>query len=79
MLYLKSSIRHALYQKWFRKITVCDEKISNKGCFWMINRENNPREWCLPSTTSTAYGGEIVTNMLNTFICTKLDWSCRCF
>lgn len=48
----QSSIRHALYQKWFKKITVTDEKISNKGCFWMINKENSPKEWSLPTIPS---------------------------
>ncbi|XP_046364139.2 uncharacterized protein LOC124140551 [Haliotis rufescens] len=44
----RSSIRHALYQKWFRKIRFSTEAISTKGCFWAINRSLAPNEWIVP-------------------------------
>lgn len=47
----QSSIRHALYQKWFKKIAISDEKIGSKGCFWTINRRSTPKEWRLPSSS----------------------------
>ncbi|XP_052802309.1 uncharacterized protein LOC128232658 [Mya arenaria] len=46
----RSSIRHALYQKWFRKIRFDVSYISSKGCYWAINKKHNPREWNLPET-----------------------------
>ncbi|XP_060599562.1 uncharacterized protein LOC132753137 [Ruditapes philippinarum] len=44
----RSSIRHALYQKWFRKIRFDSSFISSKGCYWAINNKSNPKEWSLP-------------------------------
>ena len=60
MPYWQSSIRHALYQKWFRKITVTGEKIGNKGCFWAINHKNTPKEWSLPIISSTSNSNQSV-------------------
>lgn len=45
---LQSSIRHALYQKWFKKVRFQTDAINSKGCFWAINRKYNPKEWTMP-------------------------------
>lgn len=47
----RSSIRHALYQKWFRKIRFDSSFISSKGCYWAINGTSNPKEWSLPENS----------------------------
>ncbi|CAI9730482.1 Forkhead box N2 [Octopus vulgaris] len=44
----RSSIRHALYQKWFRKIHFSTESINRKGCYWTINRQFSPKTWTMP-------------------------------
>lgn len=44
----RSSIRHALYQKWFRKIHFKTESINRKGCYWAINWQYSPKTWTLP-------------------------------
>ncbi|XP_045177123.2 uncharacterized protein LOC123537466 [Mercenaria mercenaria] len=49
----RSSIRHALYQKWFRKIRFDSSFISSKGCYWAINNKSNPKEWSLPDNKSS--------------------------
>ncbi|KAL3841779.1 hypothetical protein ACJMK2_019880 [Sinanodonta woodiana] len=48
----KSSIRHALYQKWFRKIPFDLSYINSKGCYWAINYKHSPKEWSLPFSSS---------------------------
>ncbi|KAL4225459.1 hypothetical protein ACF0H5_016149 [Mactra antiquata] len=50
----RSSIRHALYQKWFRKIRFDLSFINSKGCYWSINNKTNPKEWSLPENRSMA-------------------------
>lgn len=53
----RSSIRHALYQKWFRKIHLKKEAINSKGCYWTINRKFNPKNWTMPESQ----GGNLLT------------------
>ncbi|XP_033752233.1 uncharacterized protein LOC117336015 [Pecten maximus] len=38
----RSSIRHALYQKWFRKIRFGTHAINTKGCYWANNHTYVP-------------------------------------
>ena len=38
-LLIQSSVRHALYQKWFKKIRFGSPWISTKGCYWTTNRQ----------------------------------------
>ncbi|KAH3884965.1 hypothetical protein DPMN_008951 [Dreissena polymorpha] len=47
----RSSIRHALYQKWFRKIRFGLSFSNSKGCYWAINNKNNPKEWSMSDNT----------------------------
>ncbi|ELU05126.1 hypothetical protein CAPTEDRAFT_228129 [Capitella teleta] len=44
----RSSIRHALFQKWFHKLIFQCAEISSRGCYWTINRDHRPKEWNLP-------------------------------
>ena len=53
----RSSIRHALYQKWFRKIHLKKESINSKGCYWTINRKFSPKNWTMPESQ----GGNLLT------------------
>ncbi|XP_064603123.1 uncharacterized protein LOC135468675 [Liolophura sinensis] len=53
----RSSIRHALYQKWFKKVRFQTDAINSKGCFWAINRKYNPKEWTMPGNDVDDDGG----------------------
>lgn len=44
----RSSIRHALYQKWFRKIKFTSTEITAKGSYWSINKKYNLKEISTP-------------------------------
>ena len=56
--FIQSSIRHALYQKWFRKVKFSTDLINVRGCYWALNRRNEPREWKLPPNKRDFYFGE---------------------
>ena len=58
--FIQSSIRHALYQKWFRKVKFSTDLINVRGCYWALNRRNEPREWKLPPNKREIYLGECV-------------------
>ncbi|XP_063400476.1 uncharacterized protein LOC134685039 isoform X2 [Mytilus trossulus] len=46
----RSSVRHALFQKWFRKVKFTTPEISSKGCFWCINTQVDYAEICAART-----------------------------
>uniref|UniRef100_T1J3E0 Fork-head domain-containing protein n=1 Tax=Strigamia maritima TaxID=126957 RepID=T1J3E0_STRMM len=49
----KSSIRHALYQKWFYKVKIVTGfHADSKGCYWALNTSYSPREWEMPGQRS---------------------------
>ncbi|XP_041365712.1 uncharacterized protein LOC121380801 [Gigantopelta aegis] len=43
----RSSVRHALYQKWFQKIKFSLESINSKGCFWSMNYSLSASDWAI--------------------------------
>ncbi|XP_062566405.1 uncharacterized protein LOC134228728 isoform X2 [Saccostrea cucullata] len=45
----RSSIRHALYQKWFRKIKFSVSQIRCKGSYWALNTDVDPPTFRPPS------------------------------
>ncbi|XP_013410597.1 uncharacterized protein LOC106173853 [Lingula anatina] len=49
----RSSIRHALYQKWFRKMRFSAEFITSKGCYWALNPRHSPKEWTMPRSKNS--------------------------
>ncbi|CAH1785469.1 unnamed protein product, partial [Owenia fusiformis] len=44
----RSSIRHALYQKWFVKVPFTTDLINCKGSYWCLNKMYIPKEWNMP-------------------------------
>lgn len=44
--YSQSSVRHALFQRWFVK--VLPSSLTERSCFWGLNYANKPREWSMP-------------------------------
>lgn len=52
----KSSVRHALFQKWFTKLrpkSTAFQSGREKSCFWGLNFNNRPREWSMPGRPKT--------------------------
>ncbi|XP_077554145.1 uncharacterized protein LOC144169024 [Haemaphysalis longicornis] len=52
----KSSVRHALFQKWFTKLRPPPAVFHSgreKSCFWGLNYSNKPREWRMPGRPKT--------------------------
>ncbi|XP_065281028.1 uncharacterized protein [Dermacentor albipictus] len=54
----KSSVRHALFQKWFVKLrptSVMYESVRPRSFFWGLNYSNRPREWEMPREVPRAF------------------------
>ncbi|XP_072141680.1 uncharacterized protein [Dermacentor andersoni] len=54
----KSSVRHALFQKWFVKLrptSVMYESVRPRSFFWGLNYSNRPREWEMPREAPRAF------------------------
>ncbi|KAL3196847.1 hypothetical protein MRX96_014942 [Rhipicephalus microplus] len=54
----KSSVRHALFQKWFVKLcprSKMSDSLRSKSYFWGLNYNLRPREWVMPQPQPTAF------------------------
>ncbi|KAH8019211.1 hypothetical protein HPB51_018194 [Rhipicephalus microplus] len=57
----KSSVRHALFQKWFVKVcptSVC-KNIRHRRHFWGLNYYLRPREWVMPQLEPRAFSSPV--------------------
>ncbi|XP_067124694.1 uncharacterized protein [Centruroides vittatus] len=44
----KSSVRHAIFQKWFFKMKICNGNYKQKCSYWALNTACTPKEWIMP-------------------------------
>ncbi|KAL3225701.1 hypothetical protein MRX96_049155 [Rhipicephalus microplus] len=57
----QSSVRHALFQKWFVKVcptSVC-ENVRHRSYFWGLNYYLRPREWVMPQREPRAFSSPV--------------------
>ncbi|XP_075730767.1 uncharacterized protein LOC142774263 [Rhipicephalus microplus] len=57
----KSSVRHALFQKWFVKVcpTSMCENVRHRSYFWGLNYYLRPREWVMPQLEPRAFSSPV--------------------